>query len=98
MPRTLLAMAILLMWTAVASAEPPSFQRVVAKAQVPPRAGEVCVASNQLARGLVLPVPGLGFLPVPVEVWDCDVWHTPPNAPAGAPRLRTTVRLITLAE
>lgn len=98
MTRKLLALAIVLMLTAIASAEPPQWQRVVSNAKVPAGANEVCVVSNQLARGLVLPVPGLGFLPLPVEVWNCDVWHTPPNAPAGAPRLRATVRLITLAE
>jgi hypothetical protein len=45
----------------------------------------------------VLPLPALGFVHLPVEVWRSVVTHTPPNAPAGAPRKRDIVRLFTLA-
>jgi hypothetical protein len=98
MTRSMLALALLVFAASVAFADPPSSGRVLAKANVPPQACDATVVGHKLAAGLVLPVPGLGFLPLPIEVWSCHVSHTPPNAPAGVPKCRTTVRLFTLAE
>ncbi len=97
MVRELFGLLAVLVGVGVASAEPPA-QQVLAKANVPPRAGDAFVVSNKAVNGMVLPVPGLGFVPVPVAVWRCEVWHTPPGAPAGSPRVRDVVTLFTFGE
>jgi hypothetical protein len=97
MVRELFGLVAVLVCVGVASAEPPA-QQVLAKAKVPPRAGDACIVSCKAVNGMVFPVPGLGFVPVPVEVWRCEVWHTPPGAPAGSPRVRDVVNIFTWAE
>lgn len=97
MLRRLLTLVGFLACGSVVLAEPPA-GRVLSKANVPAGACDTTVISCKTASGLLLPVPGLGFVPLPVEVWDCTVIHTPPNAPAGAPKLRNVVRLFTLVE
>lgn len=97
MCRQLLGLMSVLVWAGLAAAAPPP-QQVLAKANVPARAGDALIMSNKAVNGMVLPVPGLGFVPVPVAVWRCEVWHTPPGAPAGAPRVRNVVTLFTLPE
>lgn len=97
MVREVFGLIAVLACAGVASAEPP-VQQALAKAKVPPRAGDAFVVSNQSVNGMVLPLPGLGFVPVPVQVWRCEVWHTPPGAPAGSPRVRSVVSIFTLAE
>jgi hypothetical protein len=96
MPRALLVLALLLVAVGVASAEPPSDATILTKVA----AGRVCdavIIKNRAADGVILPLPGLGFVPLPVQVWDCTVWYTPAKAPAGAPKKRDCVRLLTLA-
>lgn len=95
--RKLFGLVALTVGAGVAAADPPT-QQVLVKANVPARAGDAFVVSSKAVNGLVLPVPGLGFVPVPVEVWRCEVWHTPPGAPAGSPRVRSVVNIYTLAE
>jgi hypothetical protein len=95
--RTLLGLAFLLIAAGVGSAAPPTWQRVMATVNVPPRACDTAVASEMIADALVVPLPALGFVHLPVEVWRTVVTHTPPNAPAGAPKKRDIVRLFTLA-
>ncbi len=92
MIRKLLGVVGALACAAVATAEPPA-QRAMVKANVPPRAGDAFVVSNKAVNGMLLPLPGLGFVPLPVEAWRCEVWHTPPGAPAGTPRVRNVVTL-----
>lgn len=96
MPRSLLTLALLLFAAGVASAVPPSDAAILTKVAAG-RACDAVIIKNRTADGVILPVPGLGFLPVPVQVWDCTVWHTPAKAPAGAPKKRDSVRLFTLA-
>ena len=98
MIRKLLGVMILLTCAAVVSAEPPSDRRVLTNSQVPPVADNVSIVKNCERNGFILPVPGLGFVPLPVQAWRCDVFHTPPRAPAGTPPARNVVRLFTLAE
>jgi len=95
--RKLLGLMAVLVCAGIASAEPPP-QQVLAKAKVPPRAGDALIMSSKAVNGMVLPVPGLGFVPVPVAVWRCEVWHTPPGAPAGSPRERDVVTMFTFGE
>jgi hypothetical protein len=95
--RSLLGLLALLVVGGVATAEPPSDDRVIRSAAVP--AGVGCfTAKNKLMSGLLAPVPGLGFVNVSVELWQCDVWFTPPRSPAGAPQVRRTGRFLTLAD
>lgn len=96
MIRTLTGLVFLLLAAGVASAEPPSDATILTKVAAG-RACDAVIIKNRTADGVILPVPGLGFLPLPVQVWDCTVWHTPMNAPAGVPKKRDTVRLFTLA-
>ncbi len=96
--RKLLGVVVLLACAAVASAEPPSDRRVLANTKVPPVADNVSIVKNCERNGFILPVPGLGFVPLPVQAWTCTVLHTPPRAPAGTPPARNVVRLFTLAE
>ena len=98
MTRPLLALALVVFAGSIALAEPPSDLRVLASTQVPPAASNVCVVKNREKNGFILPVPGLGFLPVPVSVWECTSFHFPPNAPAGARPVRRTVHLFALSE
>lgn len=95
--RSLLGSLTLLSVGSLATAEPPSAERVIRSAAVP--AGVGCFTSkHKLMSGLLVPVPGLGFLNLSVELWQCDVWFTPPRAPAGAPQVRVTGRFFTLAD
>lgn len=98
MVRWLLGLVGFLACGSVALAEPPSGQRVMAKAGVPPQVQCVFTTSQKMANAVLLPLPNLGFVPLPVEVWRCTVDYPPPNAPAGAPRVRAIVHLFTLAE
>lgn len=97
MIRTLVGLAFSLLAAGVASAAPPTWQRVLDTVKVPPRACDTAVSSQMIADALVLPLPAFGFVHLPVEVWRSVVTHTPPNAPAGAPKKRDTIRLFTLA-
>lgn len=98
MTRNMITLVLLLFAGSVALADPPSDARVLSNTKVPPAASNVCIIKNCEKSGFVLPVPGLGFLPVPLSVWECTSFHFPPNAPAGARPVRRTVHLFTLAE
>ena len=95
--RNLLGVIAVLSGAAV-SAEPPSDRRVLATANIPPVADNVSIVKSCERNGFILPVPGLGFVPLPVQAWTCTVFHTPPRAPAGTPPAQNVVRLVTLAE
>jgi hypothetical protein len=97
MSRSLLGLLALLVLVGVATAEPPSDDRVIRAATLPAGAG-CFITKNKLTSGLLLPIPRLGFVQLPVEVWTCDVHFTPPRAPAGAPQVRVSGRFITLAD
>jgi hypothetical protein len=98
MTRHLLTLGLLLFAGSVAVADPPSDARVLASTKVPNAASDVCIIKNREKNGFIVPVPGLGFLPVPLSLWECTSFHFPPNAPAGARQLRRTVYLFALAE
>ncbi len=54
----------------------------------------VSILKSQSAKSLILPIPVLGFVELPVEIWDCAIWSAlPPPAPAGTRGLVTTVQL-----
>jgi len=96
--RRLLTLVGFLVCGSVAMAEPPSTQRIAAKANVPPQVQCLFTTTQKVTHGILLPLPSLGFVPLPVEVWRCTVDYPPPNAPAGAPRIRAIVHLLTLVE
>ena len=96
MTRPLLTLALLLFAGSFVLADPPSDARVLANTKVPPAASDICIIKNREKNGFVLPLPGLGFLPVPLSVWECTSFHFPPNAPAGAREVRRTVYLFAL--
>ncbi len=98
MTRKLFGMLLLLVVGSEATAEPPTDRRVLSGANVPPVADNVTIVKNCARNGLILPVPGLGFVPLPVQAWQCTVFHTPPKAPAGVRPNQSVVRLFTLAE
>ena len=77
---------------------PPPDRVVLERVNLPPALGESVVVKNKLANGLIAPLPGLGFLSLPVAVWECDVYHTPRAAPAGAPPVRMSARFFAWAE
>lgn len=97
MSRRLLGLFALLVLGGVATAEPPSDSRVVHWAKVPAGSG-ILISTTKEMKGLWLPIPRLGFVKLPVEVWKCDVQFIPPGAPAGTPLIRRTGRFITLAD
>lgn len=98
MIRKLFGMLLSLVVASAAIAEPPTDRRVLAGANVPPVADNVTIVKNRERNGIILPLPGLGFVPLPVEAWQCTVFHTPPRAPAGVRPNQSVVRLFTLAE
>lgn len=97
MPRTLLGLLAALVVGSVAFADPPSNERLIRWAEVPVGTG-VFITTNKVTNGLLVPVPRLGFLTLPIELWDCGVQFTPPGVPAGAPQIRRCGRFVTLAE
>lgn len=97
MPRTLLGLFAAVVVGSVASAAPPSNDRVIRWAEVPVGTG-VFMTANKVVSGLLVPVPRLGFLSLPVELWECGVQFAPPGAPAGAPQIRRCARFVTLAD
>jgi len=97
MSRSLLGLLALLVVGGAVTAEPPSDTRLIRSAAVPAGAG-CFITKNKLTSGLLLPIPRLGFVEMPVEVWTCDVHFTPPRAPAGAPQVRVSGRFFTLAD
>jgi hypothetical protein len=97
MLRSLLGSLALLMVGSLATAEPPSDSRVVRWAEVPAGTG-ILISTTKVMKGLLLPVPRLGFVQLPVELWNCDVEFTPPGAPAGTPQIRRSARFFTLAD
>ena len=82
----------------VLHAGPPTDAQVLRRVEVPRVVGDAVVVKNKLADGLLVPVPKLGFVTLPVVVWGCDVYHTPPNFPAGAPPLWKYGSFFLLAE
>lgn len=98
MIRPSLTLALLVIAGSAVLADPPSDARVLSNTKVPPAASDVCVIKNREKNGFIVPVPGLGFLPVPVSMWECTSFHFPPNAPAGARLVRRTVHLFALSE
>ena len=53
----------------------------------------VSILKSCSATSLILPIPVLGFVELPVEIWNCAIWSAlPPPAPAGARGLVTTVQ------
>jgi hypothetical protein len=91
----MLAVGMALIVATVASAAPPSDGRVLAGVPAPVQCA--LIVRQKAIDGLILPVTGLGFLTLPVEVWRCTVDFLPPNAPAGAPWGRAVLHLFTLA-